>query len=58
MLHVIAAISAVFHLARKCPRCGRRQIVPRSKRAMIVKCKSCGADVPPKSKEKNSGKGL
>ncbi|WP_156919911.1 30S ribosomal protein S27 [Syntrophorhabdus aromaticivorans] len=50
MFHIIAALSTVFHLARTCPRCGRRQIVPRSASGKTVKCKFCGADVPPKSK--------
>ncbi|MBI5499447.1 MAG: hypothetical protein HY907_04340 [Deltaproteobacteria bacterium] len=36
------------HLRRKCPKCGHEQLVPKEKQAETVRCKHCGADVPPK----------
>jgi ribosomal protein S27E len=34
-------------LARRCPRCRRRQIVPEAKAKETVRCEKCGADIPP-----------
>jgi len=41
-------ISTIFHLKRTCPKCKRDQVVPVSKRLQSVRCKFCGADVPPR----------
>jgi len=43
-----AMISTVLHLKRACPKCKREQVVPVSKRLESVRCKFCGADVPPR----------
>jgi ribosomal protein S27E len=32
-------------LTRWCPKCGRRQVVPKEKLMSEVKCESCGASV-------------
>ena len=41
-------------LTRWCPKCGRRQVVPREMLKSEVKCGRCGARVPPKSELKGS----
>ncbi len=35
-------------LTRWCPKCGRKQVVPKEKLTAVVRCERCGADVPPK----------
>jgi ribosomal protein S27E len=35
---------------RRCPKCGKEQVVPREKRRETVRCIACGADVPPPKK--------
>jgi len=42
-----AVFSTIFRLKRTCPKCKRDQIVPVSKRLESVRCKFCGADIPP-----------
>lgn len=42
-----AVVTAVLSSKRKCPSCGRTQAVPQGKAKETVKCKYCGADVPP-----------
>ena len=34
-------------LTRWCPKCGRKQVVPKEKLMSEVKCARCGARVPP-----------
>lgn len=34
-------------LTRRCPKCGRKRVVPEKKRTAAVKCERCGAMVPP-----------
>jgi ribosomal protein S27E len=47
MIPFFAAVAgAVAALARRCPACKRRQVVPRSKRTQRVPCKFCGAEIP------------
>ncbi len=41
-------ISTIFRLKRTCPECKRDQIVPGNKRLENVRCKFCGADIPPR----------
>jgi uncharacterized protein (DUF983 family) len=48
MIFLAAVVGAILGLSRRCPRCGRDQIVPRSKKYETVACKFCGADTPPK----------
>jgi len=42
-------IGAMLGLKRKCPKCGREQIVPASRKNSSVPCKFCGAKIPPKN---------
>jgi len=42
-----SAISALLHLKRQCPKCGREQIVPASESEKTVACKFCHAPMPP-----------
>ncbi len=50
-----SAISALLHLKRKCPTCGREQIVPAKDRDKTVPCKFCHEPVPaPAHKEANN----
>jgi ribosomal protein S27E len=51
IFNVRAVISAVLHLKRKCPKCGREQVVPASDRHNTVPCKFCGEPVPPPKRE-------
>ncbi len=37
-------------LARRCPKCYRRQIVPKEKENYTVQCKWCDEPIPPKQK--------
>jgi transcription elongation factor Elf1 len=46
-----AIISTLLSLARKCPACGRRQVVPSSRKRQSVPCRNCGAQIPPKDHE-------
>jgi ribosomal protein L40E len=34
-------------LTRRCPKCGRKQVVPKEKLKTGVRCVRCGARVPP-----------
>lgn len=36
-------------LTRWCPKCGRKQVVPKEKLMSEVKCERCGTRVPPVS---------
>jgi len=48
MIHFLAAIvGGLSALARKCPACGRTQLVPLSKKHRGVPCKFCGKGIPP-----------
>jgi ribosomal protein S27E len=38
---------------RKCPYCRRRQAVPRKLAGQTVKCKHCGASIPPSKNQQN-----
>jgi ribosomal protein S27E len=35
-------------LARRCPRCGLEQVVPKEKARLTVPCQRCGAPIPAK----------
>ncbi len=41
-------ISTILRFKRICPKCTESQIVPASKRLENVRCKFCGADIPPR----------
>ncbi|MDD5007946.1 MAG: hypothetical protein PHC68_06005 [Syntrophorhabdaceae bacterium] len=41
MLHVIASLSALLHLTRKCPKCGTAQLFKGKKKGDTVICKHC-----------------
>jgi transcription elongation factor Elf1 len=47
----LAILNTLMHSKRKCPKCGREQIVSKDKRGETVRCKHCGADIPPPRKE-------
>jgi len=40
-------VSTIFRLKRTCPKCKRDQVVRTNKRLESVRCKFCGADIPP-----------
>ncbi|HAJ27084.1 MAG TPA: 30S ribosomal protein S27 [Syntrophus sp. (in: bacteria)] len=42
------AAKTILDMARKCPKCGNEQVVAASMKKESVKCKACGAEVPPK----------
>ena len=42
-----AILSTMLSLARTCPACRRRQIVPSSRKRRSVACRDCGAQIPP-----------
>lgn len=43
---ISAAIGALLHLRRICPKCKETQVVPASKKREEVCCKFCGAGIP------------
>ena len=45
----VSVVSSVLQLKLTCPRYKRDQIVPANKRSKSVRCKFCGADVPPRN---------
>lgn len=47
---IMAIVSTIFRLGRKCPVCGKHQIVPKSHGNETVICKHCGATIPPSQK--------
>jgi hypothetical protein len=46
MIFAPAVISTILALARKCPVCGRRQVVPLSRKGQSIPCRTCGAQIP------------
>lgn len=44
--------ATVVNLARICPGCKKKQVVPKSKGHKTVSCRFCGADIPPKAPDK------
>ncbi|RPJ11802.1 MAG: hypothetical protein EHM37_10395 [Deltaproteobacteria bacterium] len=47
MWHLIASIIKISQSVRTCPKCGNRQIETSTKKNKNVKCRDCGADIPP-----------
>ncbi len=47
MIFAQAIVSTILALARTCPVCRRRQVVPASRKAQHVRCRNCGALIPP-----------
>jgi len=45
---IMTVIGSIRGLKRTCPKCKRDQIVPASKKRESVRCKFCGADIPPR----------
>ena len=43
-----AARTTLELLTRQCPKCGRKQAVPKEKLLAEVKCERCGAALPPR----------
>jgi ribosomal protein S27E len=46
-------MGTLLGLKRRCPKCKRAQVVPKSKKHQPVRCKFCGSDMPP---EKGRGR--
>ena len=45
---ISTVIGAILGLKRTCPVCKRDQNVPAGKKRESVRCKFCGADIPPR----------
>lgn len=45
-----AILGALLGLKRTCSKCGRGQLVPSDQKHLVVPCKFCGADMPPKTR--------
>jgi ribosomal protein S27E len=45
---IAAVMGTLLHLKRKCPKCGREQVVKTNERHKTVTCKFCGTKIPPK----------
>ncbi len=45
---IASILGTLFHLKRRCPKCGREQVTPASKKKDAVACKFCGTPIPPK----------
>ncbi len=45
-------IGTILGLKRVCPKCKRSQVVPSNSKERTVRCKFCGADIPPKKTER------
>jgi ribosomal protein S27E len=48
-----AARATLETLTGRCPKCGRKQVVPEGKLSLEVKCRRCGARVPPAAESKS-----
>lgn len=48
LIAATAASTMLELLTRQCPRCGRKQVIPKEKLTAHVSCERCGASVPPK----------
>ncbi len=46
MIFAQAVLSTMLALARTCPACRRRQIVPSTRKWQSVRCRNCGAQIP------------
>jgi transcription elongation factor Elf1 len=42
-----AVITAILERRRRCPQCGRKQVVTFGRRLERVRCVRCGASIPP-----------
>jgi ribosomal protein S27E len=45
-----AIVGALLGLKRTCSKCGRNQLVASEQKHLVVKCKFCGADIPPRGR--------
>lgn len=52
MIPFYAAFKAILYFVRKCPQCGREQVVKPSQRFDAVPCKFCKAIIPSLIKKK------
>ena len=50
----IAAAYSTF--VRKCSKCGARQKISLTKKSQTIDCRSCGASIPPSSKNDEPAK--
>lgn len=46
--YLMTIFSTVLNLARVCPKCGHRQVVPASEKHKPVRCTKCRSELPPK----------
>lgn len=46
MIFAQAVLSTILALARTCPVCRRRQVVPSTLKRQSVRCRNCGAQIP------------
>lgn len=46
MIFAQAVLSTIMALARTCPVCRRRQVVPSKLRRQRVRCRNCGTEIP------------
>ncbi len=44
---IFYGISDALLRKRRCPKCGKEQVVPREKRRETVRCVKCGNEIPP-----------
>jgi len=50
-----AVMQAFMRVQRKCPKCGKGQFVSANKKGEKVKCKACGAEIPPPKSGSSGG---
>lgn len=48
--HFIVPALLTAQLTRTCPRCGAKRVTRATELGAVVKCKRCGADVPPRER--------
>jgi hypothetical protein len=46
MILAQAVLSTILALARTCPVCRKRQVVPATLKRQSVRCRNCGAQIP------------
>lgn len=45
---ISTVVGTILRLKRVCPHCKRPQVVASDKKHLTVKCRFCGAEIPPK----------
>ena len=44
---LVSIIGTLLHMKRVCPQCKREQLIRIGEKHKTVKCRFCGADIPP-----------